>query len=151
MEDTCCSGLEARAVRRAWGDRKEGKNLLWKWNVYPLAPHYVIHVGDDGTVLLPFTQAKQILDRLKKLCIGRDLPDAGACTRYEKDTSGGKDMSKAQQLPAKAVTSVVGRKEERAIASLFTPGGTHAKKGEFQGINDFEVVAFLVVLPEAAD
>ena len=36
----------------------------------------------------------------------------------------------------------------RAVASLFTPGGTHAMPGEFQGINDFEVVAFLVVLPE---
>ena len=117
---------------------------------YPLAPHYVVHVGDDGTVLLPFTQAKQILDRLKKLCIGRDLPDAVACARYDKETSGGKDMAKAQQLLAKAVASVVGKKEERALASLFTPGGTHAKKGEFQGINDFEVVAFLVVLPEDA-
>ena len=49
-----------------------------------------------------------------------------------------------------AVASVVGKKEERAVASLFAPGGTHAKKGEFQGINDFEVVALLVVLPEAA-
>ena len=47
-----------------------------------------------------------------------------------------------------AVASVVGKKEERAVASLFTPGGTHAMKGEFAGINDFEVVAFLVVLPE---
>jgi hypothetical protein len=44
------------------------------------------------------------------------------------------------------VASVVGRTEERAIASLFSPGGTHAMKGEFAGINDFEVVAFLVVL-----
>jgi hypothetical protein len=26
---------------------------------YPLAPHYLVHVGEDGTVLLPFTQAKQ--------------------------------------------------------------------------------------------
>src|ERR1019366_6549692 len=25
---------------------------------YPLAPHYVVHVGDGGAVLLPFTQAK---------------------------------------------------------------------------------------------
>jgi hypothetical protein len=41
---------------------------------YPLAPHYVVHVGDDGAVLLPFTQAKQILDRLKRLCLGRDCP-----------------------------------------------------------------------------
>ena len=49
---------------------------------------------------------------------------------------------------AKAVASIVGKKEERAIASLFTPGGTHAMKGEFQGINDFEVIAFLVALPD---
>jgi hypothetical protein len=116
---------------------------------YPLAPHYVVHVGDDGAVLLPFTQAKQALDRLKRLCIGRDLPDAGACARFDKTTRDGKDMSAAQDLLAKAVASIVGKKEERSVASLFTPGGTHAMKGEFQGINDFEVVAFLVVLPEA--
>lgn len=115
---------------------------------YPLAPHYVVHVGDDGTVLLPFTQAKQALDRLKRLCIGRDLPDAAACARFAKATKDGKDMSTVQDLLAKAVASIGGKKEERAIASLFTPGGTHATKGEFQGINDFEVIAFLVVLPE---
>ena len=55
----------------------------------------------------------------------------------------------AQELLAAAVASIIGKKEERAVASLFSPGGTHAMKGEFQGINDFEVVAFLVVLPEA--
>ena len=115
---------------------------------YPLAPHYVVHVGDDGAALLPFTQAKQVLDRLKRLCIGSDLPDAGACDRFDKMTKNGKDMGVAQELLGKAVASIVGKKEERAVASLFTPGGTHAMKGEFQGINDFEVVAFLVVLPE---
>jgi hypothetical protein len=117
---------------------------------YPLAPHYLVHVGDDGTVLLPFTQSKQALDRLKRLCIGRDLPDAGACARFDKATRNGQDMSSAQDLLAKAVASIVGKKEERAIESLFTPGGTHALKGEFAGANDFEVVAFLVVLPEEA-
>jgi hypothetical protein len=45
-------------------------------------------------------------------------------------------------------TSVIGKKEERIVARLFSPGGTHAIKGEFAGINDFEVVAFLVVLPD---
>ena len=118
---------------------------------YPLAPHYVVHVGDDGAVLLPFTQAKQVLDRLKRLSIGRDLPDAEACNRFDKATRNGKDMSAVQDLLATAVASVVGKKEERAVASLFTSGGTHAMKGEFHGINDFEVVAFLVVLPEVAE
>ncbi len=115
---------------------------------YPLAPHYLVHVGDDGTVLLPFPQAKQILDRLKRVCVGRELPNAAACARFDKATKQGEDMRHAQRLLAAAVASVVGKSEERAVASLFTPGGTHALKGEFSGINDFEVLAFLVILPE---
>ena len=118
---------------------------------YPLGANYLVHVGDDGTVLLPYTQAKQILDRLKRLCLGRDLPDAGACARFDKATKQGEDMRAAQRLLATAVASVVGENEERAVASLFFPGGTHAMKGEFAGINDFEVLAYLVVLPEAAE
>lgn len=117
---------------------------------YPLSPHYLVHVGDDGTALLPYTQAKQILDRLKRVCLGRDLPDAGACARFDKATKGGKDMRHAQKLLAAAVASVVGKSEERAVASLFTPGGTHALAGEFAGIDDFEVVAYLVILPDAS-
>ena len=117
---------------------------------YPLAPYYLVHIGDDGAVLLPYTQAKQALDTLKRVCMGRDLPDAGAYARFDKATKDGQDMSNAQSLLAKAVATIVGKKEERAVASLFTPGGTHAQKGEFAGSNDFEVVAFLVILPEAS-
>jgi hypothetical protein len=106
-------------------------------------------LGDDGAVLLPFPQAKQILDRLKRVCAGRDLPDAASCSRFDKATKQGEDMHQAQRLLAAAVASVAGKTEERAIASLFTPGGTHALKGEFAGINDFEVVALLVILSEA--
>jgi hypothetical protein len=60
-------------------------------------------------------------------------------------------MSSVQKQLARAVASVVGKAEERAAASLFRPGGTHALRGEFRGTEDFEVVAFLVVLPEAED
>ncbi|MBX3668506.1 MAG: helicase [Rhodocyclaceae bacterium] len=115
---------------------------------YPLAPHYLVHVGDDGAVLLPYTQAKRVLDRLKRLALGRELPDAGACARFDKATKHGEEMRHAQKLLAAAVASVVGKNEERAVASLFSPGGTHAIKGEFAGSNDFEVLAFLVVLAE---
>ena len=114
---------------------------------YPLAPHYVLHVGDNGEVLLPFAQAKKVLDRIKRVCIGRDLSDAVACKQFDLTTQHGKNMSHAQNLLAKAVASVIGKKEERAVASLFTPGGTHALKGEFLGMDDFEVVSYLVVLP----
>ena len=115
---------------------------------YPLSPHYLVHVGDDGAVLLPHTQAKHILDRLKRLALGRDLPDVAAASRFDKTTKQGEDMRHAQKLLAAAVASVVGKNKERAVASLFSTGGTHAMKGEFAGSNDFEVVAFLVVLAE---
>jgi hypothetical protein len=117
---------------------------------YPLAPVYLVHVGEQGSVLLPYTQAKHALDRLKRLSMGRDLPDAGAVARYAKATRQGEDMRHAQELLAAAVASVAGKSEERAVASLFSPGGTHAMKGEFAGMNDFEVLAYLVVLPGAA-
>lgn len=118
---------------------------------YPLAPHYIVYVKDDGSVLLPFGQAKQTIDCLKRLCFGRDLPDANACDHFDNLTKNGKEMSDATSLLSKAVASIVGKKEERSVASLFTPGGTHIMKGEFQGINDFEVVALLYVLPDAAN
>ena len=117
---------------------------------YPLAPHYLVHVGEDGTELLPFAQAKLILDRLKRICLGRDLPDLDACARFDTATRGNEDMREPQRLLATAIASIVGKREERAVASLFTPGGTHAIGNEFAGINDFEVVAFLVVLEEDA-
>lgn len=112
---------------------------------YPLAPHYLVHVGADGAVLLTYTQAREVLDRLKTLCSGQDLPNLEAWARFDKATRNGRDMDQAQDLLAKAVASITGKREERAVASLFTPGGTHALRGEFAGTHDFEVVAFVVV------
>ncbi|WP_244878276.1 helicase-related protein [Agrobacterium tumefaciens] len=117
---------------------------------YPLKPHFVVHVSDEGEALLPYTLAKQVLDRLKKVSIGRDLPDAQASGRFDKSSRFGRDMEPYQKLLARAVASIAGKSEERAVASLFSPGGTHALKGEFAGINDFEVVAFLVILSETS-
>jgi len=125
-----------------------GANAVAVEPSYPLSPHYVVHVSDAGEVLLPYGQAKQVLDCMKRAAIGRDLPDAEACKRFDRMTRGGRDMEPYQKLLAKAVASIAGKKEERAVESLFSPGGTHAAAGEFAGANDFEVVSFLVVLPD---
>lgn len=131
-----CLRAEGQAAVRAAGDG------------YPLAPHYLVHVREDAAVLLPHLQAKQILDRIKRLCLGRDMPDMAACGRWDQRTKGEEDMRSGQRLLGAAVASIVGKNEERAVASLFTPGGTHALKGEFAGSNDFEVVAYIVVMAE---
>lgn len=118
---------------------------------YPLAPHYLVHVADDGSIVAPFTQAKPILDSLKRLCDGSFTVNAEASARFDQLTKDGERMEHYQKLLSAAVSSVVGKSEERSTASLFTPGGTHAKKGEFAGMNDFEVVAYLAILPKAGE
>jgi hypothetical protein len=115
---------------------------------YPLAPHYLLHVGGDGAVLLSYLQAKQILDRMKRACYGRDLLDASAVSRQDQETRYGEDMGSAQRMLSAAIASVLGKNEELAVESLFSPGGTHGFKGEVRGANDFEVVAWLAVLSE---
>lgn len=114
---------------------------------YPLAPHYLVHVGEDGTTRLPYNQARKVLDLLKKLC-AENSDNAEACTRFDQATRNGKNMEAVCEQLAVAVRSITGKQEARAVQSLFSPGGTHALKGEFSGVNDFEVLAFLVILPD---
>jgi len=117
---------------------------------YPLAPYYLVHVRDNGTIAASYTQVKQLLDRLKRLCMGKDLPEDAAWERFNKATKRGKDMTHPQRLLAAAVRSIIGKTEERAVASLFTPGGTQARKDEFAGTDDFEVIAYLVIMSETS-
>ncbi len=124
------------------------KEAAGQQSAHPLAPHYMVHVGEDGAVLLPYTASKKILDRLKRATMGRDLPNAEACARFDKQTRNGEDTRKLQDQLAEAIRSIVGKTEERAVASLFNPEGTHALQGEFHGSGDFEVVAYVVILPE---
>ena len=85
---------------------------------YPLAPIYLAHVGDDGTTVLAYPQAKRILDRLKRLALGRELPDLGASHRHDRQTRNGEDMRHAQKLLASAVASVVGKNEELSLIHI---------------------------------
>jgi hypothetical protein len=116
---------------------------------YPLSPHFLVHVSSEGEVLLTHTQARMILDRMKRAALHRTAPDADAYARFDKLTKNGADMAQACAALAAAVTSIVGKTEEKSAASLFSLGGTTALPGEFRGVDDFEVMGFLVLLPES--
>ncbi|MFD7730012.1 helicase-related protein [Kitasatospora phosalacinea] len=116
----------------------------------PLAPHYLVHVGDEGVVRLSHTQAKRILDRVRRVSAGQGSVDPRLTAVFDARTRGGADMGAARKALASAVRSITGKEEERAIASLFSLDGTEAvTAGGFAGTNDFEVLAFLAVLPQA--
>ena len=120
-------------------------------STYALAPHYLVWVSESGETQMTFTQAKRILDLLKKLSIGRSQPNEGAVTRFRAVTRDGTDMSRYQALLGKAVTAITGKAEEKGVESLFQRGGTVLSNESFQGVDDFEVVSYLIILDEAAE
>ena len=54
-------------------------------------------------------------------------------------------MSKYSELLGDAINSIIDVKEESDIDSLFHSGGTSALLSEVTGLDDFELICFLVV------
>jgi chaperonin cofactor prefoldin len=130
--------------------RNEGAQTVSD-STYALSPYYLVYVKNDGSVLLQFTQTKKILDLLKKMSIHGKSVDGEATTRLSGLTRGGSDMSQYRDLLSKAVQALTGAAEERGVESLFSPGGTVINKNSFKGMDDFEVVSYLILLGEEAD
>ncbi|HGF5110906.1 TPA: helicase-related protein [Vibrio parahaemolyticus] len=116
---------------------------------YALSPYYLVYVSEDEEVLYSFTQAKHILDLLKKFSAAiKANPEAQrlADQKLEQQTKGLRDMAHYQDLLKVAVEDIAGKSEEKGAASLFTRGGTTLTAGATQQVNDFEVVSFVPVL-----
>jgi hypothetical protein len=115
---------------------------------YPLYPYYLVYVTSEGSILLEYSQVRQILDLLKTHCQDQDEIDTVAFDSFERSTKGFANMEDSRKLLATALASITGKRTARSTASLFAPGGTHVLKGEVAGSDDFEVIAFLVLVPE---
>jgi hypothetical protein len=66
--------------------------------------------------------------------------------RFKIDTRNATDMGIYRALLAKAVAAITGKAEEKGVESLFQRGGTVLSKNSFKGIDDFEVVSYLVIV-----
>jgi len=113
---------------------------------YALAPHFLVYVDNAGEILLNFTQARRILDLVKKLSMGRQQPIEPAIATFNATTRNGRDMAQYRNMLSAAVTSITGKAEEKGVESLFQRGGTVLSKNAFRGIEDFEVVSYLVIV-----
>ena len=57
-------------------------------------------------------------------------------------------MAEMSELLSEAIDSIIDIKEESDIDSLFSAGGTSALMGQVSGLDDFELICFLVVRGE---
>ena len=110
-----------------------------------LHPFYLIYVSQDETILLPYTQAKEILDLIRSFSKGKSLPIKEAYELFNQATNDGKNMQSYSILLNRAIESILDTKEQSAIDSLFSKGGTILEKEQIKGIEDFELIAFIVI------
>ena len=110
-----------------------------------LHPYYLVYVGRDGKVIVDQTNVKKLLDLLRASCKGESSPIKEVCKLFNQETDEGKDMGTYSELLGAAIKSMIDVKEEKDIDSLFGDGETTALMDTFSGLDDFELVAFLVV------
>jgi len=110
-----------------------------------LHPYYLAYIGEGGQVVVRHTEVKRLLDLARTACKGRAEPIRELCQKFNEDTRDGRDMKRYSNLLDQAIRSVIDVKEEGAIDSLFTPGKTTALLDTISGLDDFELIGFIVI------
>ncbi len=108
-------------------------------------PFYMAYVKYDGSIVCDYLNPKKMLDTVRLLCKGKSEPILSLCKDFNNETNDGKNMKNVSQLLSKAINSIIDVKEESDIDSLFSIGGTSALLSAVKGIDDFELICFLVV------
>lgn len=108
-------------------------------------PFYMVYMGVDGSVICDYLNPKQLLDDVRLLCRGRKEPIKEVYSIFNEETEDGRNMAEMSELLSDAIKSIIDVKEESDIDSLFSAGGTSALMSDVSGLDDFELICFLVV------
>lgn len=110
-----------------------------------LHPFYMVYISDDGKVICDHLSPKDMLDKMRFLCKGKTEPIPEVYKQFNKETHDGKDMSKFSELLGEAIASIIEVKDESDIDSFLGGGQVSFLSNEIKGLDDFELICFLVV------
>jgi hypothetical protein len=112
-----------------------------------LHPYYLVYIGMDGTVIADHAQVKSLLDLARAACKGLRDPVPAVFEPFNKATDDGRNMKVYSTLLDQAIHSMIERQQEQEqqADSLFSPGKTSALAQNLTGMEDFELVSFLVI------
>ena len=110
-----------------------------------LYPYYLVYVSSDGNVHVTNTNTKKILDLYKALCQSKTEPIEKLVSMFNRETRNGSNMKAYTGLLEKAVSDIKGIVEQKGVLSLFQIGEASLFDNSASGVNDFELVSFLVV------
>jgi len=111
-----------------------------------LHPFYIVYLSDHGDVVTNHLEPKKTLDILRLVCKGKKEPITELCRHFNEATDDGKNMIKYSDLLQETIASIIHTNEESDLDSLFKPGGTTALRAKISGLDDFELICFVVVM-----
>jgi hypothetical protein len=146
-------GMHAVVPAQPWLGLEPGvifalKNIQDSVNVNQqnrLHPFYLVYIADGGQIVADHTEVKRLLDLIRTSCKGFAEPLRDVCRIFNERTEDGRKMGRYSDLLSSAIRSMIEVKEEKDIDSLFSGGRTTALTHTIQGLDDFELIGFLVI------
>lgn len=110
-----------------------------------LHPFYMVYISHTGTVICDHLSPKKLLDKMRYACKDKTVPDMALCKQFNKETRDGKYMRHYSDLLQSAIESIVTVKEKSDIDDFLNGVQGNLFAGEIRGLDDFELICFLVI------
>ena len=110
-----------------------------------LHPYYLVYLDEAGNIVHNHMEVKAILDILRTTCKHHTEPIADLCRAYNRETKDGYKMDKYSRLLDKSIESIIDVKEADDLNTLFNTGSDILFNSGIQGLDDFELITFVVI------
>lgn len=110
-----------------------------------LHPYYLVYLDEAGNVVRNHMKVKAILDILRTTCKHHTEPIADLCRAYNRETKDGYKMDKYSRLLDRSIESIIDVKEADDLNTLFNTGSDILFNSGIQGLDDFELITFVVI------
>jgi SNF2 family DNA or RNA helicase len=110
-----------------------------------LHPFYLVYIAQTGEIIADHTEVKSLLDRARAACRGRSEPIEAAYRPFNRATDDGREMRFYSDLLDQTIRSIIRVQDEKDLDSLFSGTRTTALANPISGLDDFELMSFVVV------
>lgn len=108
-------------------------------------PYYIVYISEEGEVVKNYLKAKEILDILKHLCQGVDQVQEKVTREFNAETKDGYNMNHYSSLLNESIDSIIQATDESNVESFIAGKDVSFLEDKIDGIDDFELITFLVV------
>lgn len=137
VKDVCVPGVIYCLKQKNFSEKDKSSSSIY--------PYYLVYVREDGEIHVAYSNPKKVLDMYKGLCSENPEVLIDLVNEFNKQTNNSNNMSKYTELLKKAILDIKGIVEQKGSLSIFKPGKSTVLDNKVTGLNDFELISFLVV------